>query len=269
MRKHGARGPNITTALLSVRLCFARGANQLHTHSCTLNTLFYLSRIAANGSFCDCYRADGLFAPNQIIENRYNEVGGASFDFFQLLDASTPLRGTWWPGEPDSRRAPHAAFEPAWELQLEVACKTLFTALRPSAIVVNVGHHLSRGHNSLLQTHTEVSLAPLYQRIARLLTSVTPRVLWVTSIANHELHQRGLRLEHRLAGIHFPNVFNTSEWLAHLRGAAHFFDGNVHLQVHGNVALACGLMRRLHKGLIPSTGARYACNEQRGTNSLR
>lgn len=247
------------------RCAFASSATQSLITLYTLNDRTLTSRHAANGSYCDCYRADGFFAPNQIMENRYNEVGGASFDFFQLLDASTPLRGTWWPGDPDSRRTPHAAFEPAWEMQLEVACKTLFASLRPSAIVVNVGHHLSRGHSSLLQTHTEATLAPLYERVARLLTSVTPRVLWVTSIANHELHQRGLRLEHRLAGEHFPHVFNTSEWLADLRGTAHFFDGNVHLQAHGNVALACGLMRRLHKGLIASTGARYACNEQSGT----
>lgn len=40
---------------------------------------------------------------------------------------------------------PHVRWEPRWELQLEVLARTLLSQLQPTAIVVNVGHHLSPG----------------------------------------------------------------------------------------------------------------------------
>ena len=217
--------------------------------------------LVANHSFCDCYRADGAYSPAEICENRYNRLPGAQvwLDYLQLLDLSEPLRGSWWPGESDEHRRVHSVFAPRWALHLAIAARTLIGELRPSAIVVNLGHHLSRGQ-PLLHTRDAPSLARVYGEVAEALHAVTPNVLWVTSIASHEVHGHGLQLEHALVRSHFRNVFNTSEWLSSLSGLGHFFDGSMHLQIHNNVALACGLMRHLHPSLIVSTGARHACH---------
>ena len=221
----------------------------------------YTGTSLANGSHCDCYRSnEGPFNPLRILENRYNVVGdGVALDYMMLLDLAEPLQGAWWPGDGDERRAVHGAFSPRWAMQLELAARTVISALRPSAIVVNIGHHLAR-RQPLLGSRDAPSLSRVYASVAAALASVTPNVLWVTSIANHELHARGLGLEHALARAHFQHVLNTSEWLASLRGTAHFFDGNIHLQIHNNLALACGLMRRLHSAFVPATGARHVCS---------
>ena len=236
------------------RLCFWNEQTWPSWHE------YYQGTSLANGSHCDCYRSQpsGAYNPQSIIENRYNQVGGAHFDYLQLLDVAEPLQGTWWPGDGDELRAVHRAFAPRWALQLEIACRTVIAALRPTAIVVNIGHHLARGR-TLLASRDESSLRRVYERLATSLSAVTPNVLWVTSIANHGLHARGLQLEHRLVREYFPQVINTSEWLAGLRGTGHFWDGNIHLQIHNNLALACGLMRRLHRALIQTTGARHVC----------
>ena len=222
---------------------------------------FYRGTSLANASYCDCYRADGTFLPSEMMENRFNEVGGAALDYFQLLDINAPLRGTWWPGDPDALRTAHKAWAPSWQLQLEIASKTLFAAMKPTAFVVNVGHHLSRNSNKFLGTYDDAKLAVVYERLSRALHALTPNVIWVTSIGNHAVHGNGLRMEHRVIPKHFRNIFNTSTWLAALRGTEHFYDGNLHLQVNDNIALACGLMETLHQDLIPSTGAKHICGE--------
>ena len=102
------------------------------------------------------------------------------------------------------------------------------------------------------------TLNAAYARLARVLHSVTPNVIWMTTIANHEHASRGIQLEQSLVGAHFRHIFDTAEYISSFR-ADQFFDGYVHLHYHGNALLACRLMARLHRRLIRETGARHAC----------
>jgi len=202
-------------------------------------------------NLCDCYRGQGW--PTDMMENRYNAIGGTSMAYLQMLNARGPIRGTWWPGDPDELRMPHSSWAPRWELQFEVLCRTLLPQLQPSVIVVNVGHHVP-----LHERSDAGVLDQLYARVASALHNVTQNIVWVTSIANHQVHGSWMHLEHGLIRRHFHHILNTSKVISQL-GAEHFFDGHIHMHAHGNILVACRLLAMLHGHLIKATGARHAC----------
>lgn len=188
------------------------------------------------------------------------------FVYLQLHEPSLPVRGTWWPGDPAELRRAHTTWAPRWELPLQELARTLLPLLRPTAIVVNVGHHLSL-FRPLLSKHSDDKLAEMYGRMARNLREAVepvPKVIWMTTIVNHRNyaeHSNGVQREHALVGgAHFDHVFNTSEVVDSLQ-KADFWDKKIHLQAHGNILLACRLMVLLHQDMIKHTGARHVCLE--------
>ena len=131
-------------------------------------TAFYLETNAmlntsTSHEHCDCYRRRGEHAKGvktPIIENRYfvHAPSNVRLTYLEAFHRGEQCHGTWWPGDPDAWRTPHAAFAPRWTIPLPQLVRTLLPVLlAPSiatntAVVLNLGHWLAmnRTHPRLL-----------------------------------------------------------------------------------------------------------------------
>lgn len=78
------------------------------------------------------------------MENRFlrNLSHGAKVTYLQLFGREVPMRGSWWPGLPDSDRTVHSSWAPKWSMPFTKTIHTLLQLLRPTVVVINLGHHL-------------------------------------------------------------------------------------------------------------------------------
>lgn len=197
----------------------------------------------SSGGFCDCHRGRGSFDLPHTTENRYHEAcAGSRLSFLLAYRPQDGMRGTWWPGQPDSlRRGPYPSYRPAWTLGFEKAALDFVRALKPSVVVLNVGHHLFPLRHA--QGYDEAAVLALYRRLRDALAPTGVRVVWVSTIQQRD--ELPMYDEAALAGRVWPEVFNTSEATARY-GRHAFWDGSMHLQLPGNVELATGLLAQLY-----------------------
>lgn len=205
---------------------------------------FFVGTAAKGRGFCDCSRGEGSFNLPNTMENRYHEAcSGVRLSFLLLYRPVDGLRGTWWPGGPnEARRGPHLRFEPAWKLSLDVVGRALFPALKPSIVFINAGHHLYPLRTN--QGYDEDSTLELYRRVHAGLSTDGARIVWVSTIQHRDEFPRydEAWLARRAFG---KDVLNSSEVTA-AYGRDAFWDRSMHLNLRGNVELACALVRMVN-----------------------
>ena len=131
-----------------------------------------------------------------VIENRYFWLSGdddtqqplLNLTFFNLLAPTTPVTGTWLPGDTnETLRSPHAEYSPRWSYPLREFLSKVVSKLqpKPTVLILNTGQWGA----------LEASDATL---IASAAATAVPRVLWKTTTAARP--RRSGRRSRRLLG---------------------------------------------------------------------
>lgn len=245
---------------------------------------FYRGTSDNRTSFCDCYRNTDPGVPccTQIMENRYAHAAGTNFVYLQLWGRGE-LKGTWAPWgqhQDDALRSPHPSYAPTWTRKWS----DLGAVVRPllnssglaggrSTLVLNMGLHLHDYVSRLQQCRSPHyrpaecaaigrEMAVFYVQLAAMVRGVADRVIWLTTIAQHQNPFTGplVQMEQQVLAWTqpFPELFNTSAHVAPLN-KSHFWDGIMHLGGPANEMLACHFLHQLRPALVSATGARWAC----------
>ena len=137
----------------------------------------------------------------------------------------------------------------------EVA-RDLFSLLKPTRVIVNLGHHVPNSGRHALRVVRSAEhptglkakgLLHLYRQLHDSLTVAVPSqsIVWFGTIQPADDGGPHSADEVALALKVFPRAFNTSEYTDHWTREQDFLD-DFHVNLHGNVILARGLMRFLY-----------------------
>ena len=142
---------------------------------------FYDNSSALLADWCDCYRTHCCKAHHPVMENRFlrNLSHGAKVTYLQLFGREVPMRGSWWPGLPDSDRTVHSSWAPKWSMPFTKTIHTLLQLLRPTVVVINLGHHL----------HTPLHAQEL-QSMGDSFARLNATIVWATTMQCMKSDQR-------------------------------------------------------------------------------
>ena len=104
------------------------------------------SAILAPHELCDCYRST---TDARGFQHRYFHFRSVSLTYIELLGKRNGVRGRWWPSRSiDTCGVPHTMWgrpsaEKTWsDVDWIRGLASLVALLSPSALVINMGHHL-------------------------------------------------------------------------------------------------------------------------------
>ena len=252
------------------RVVNATYAQQWHT--------FYV-QTSEGSDTCDCFRrqcrgsSKGLHCEN-TWEHRHavDTCSGARVSFFLIFRPDQPVFGQWWPGDSEqSLMVPSHHFAPRWNRSSFYAvARELFPLLRPTHIMMNIGHHLGghlrtvRGQLSVTGLDT-ANLLQMYERVHKSLAVAKPhRMIWVGTIQPADDPGPSTSDEVALVSSVFEEVFNTSRYSHKWTRGSDFADA-YHVELHGNILIAEGLMRQIY----PYDTEMHATLAQRATSLRR